>query len=96
MPDFPKDSKYYIVANNVVVGKMKDETGGVLIKGFVGLKSKMYTLITEDNHECKKAKGIKKNAAADELKHDYYKIFLFNRSYLRLEINRTQSKNIYT
>ena len=35
---------------------MKDETSGVSKKGFVGLKSKMYTFIREDNDESKKAK----------------------------------------
>ena len=36
--NYPKDSKYYNNANNLVVGKMKDETIGVPIKDFVGLK----------------------------------------------------------
>ena len=55
---YPKDSKYYNHSNNVVVNKMKDETSGTPIKRFVGLKSKMYTLITNDNHQSKKAKKI--------------------------------------
>ena len=33
---------------------MKGETCGVPIKGFIALKSKMYTFITKDNHESKK------------------------------------------
>ena len=33
---------------------MKDETCSVSIKGFIGLKSKIYTLITEENYESKK------------------------------------------
>ena len=48
---------------------MKDETSGMLIKGFVGLKSKMYTFITEHNHLSKKANGINKNVVDDELKY---------------------------
>ena len=31
-------SKYYDDSNKLVIGKMKDETGGVTIKEFVGLK----------------------------------------------------------
>ena len=49
--NYPKDSKYQNGANNLVVSKMKDETSSVPIKGFVGLKSKMYTFIKEENHE---------------------------------------------
>ena len=36
---------------------MKDETSGVSIKSFAGLKSKMNTFITENNHESKKRKS---------------------------------------
>ena len=52
---------------------MKDETCDVPIKGFVGLRSKMCTFVTEDNHEFKKAKGISKNVVDDELKYEDYK-----------------------
>ena len=36
-------SKYYDESNKLFVGKMKNETGGVAIKEFVGLKPKMYS-----------------------------------------------------
>ena len=47
-----------IMAVYLVVGKMKDETWYMSIKGFAGLKVKMYTYITKNEHECKKAKNI--------------------------------------
>ena len=72
---------------------MKDETSGLPIKGFLGLKSKSYTFITEENHETKKAKTINKAVANDELKYEDYKNVLFNRSYMRQDMNRIQSKN---
>ena len=37
-------SKHYHNSNKLVIGKMKDETAGVVIKDFVGLKLKMYFL----------------------------------------------------
>ena len=52
-------------ANNLVVRKMKDETCGVSIKGFAELKYKMYTFITDKNHESEKAKDINKNVLDD-------------------------------
>ena len=79
--NYPKDSKYYSNTNNLVVGKMKHESCGMPIKVFVGLKSKIYTFITEDNHKSKKAKGVNKNDD-DELKCEDYKYFLFNKSYV--------------
>ena len=39
---------------------MKNETGGVPIEEFVGLKRKMYSFLV-DNNEHKKAKAVNKN-----------------------------------
>ena len=53
----------------------------------------MYISITEYNHKSKKATSIDKNVVDDELKHEDYKDVLFNRSYMKHEINRIQSKD---
>ena len=42
--------KYYDKTNNAVLDKMK-----MPLQSFVGLKGKMYTYITDTEHECKKA-----------------------------------------
>ena len=39
--NYPKDSKFFDETNKKVIGKIKDEFGGVIIIEFVGLKSKM-------------------------------------------------------
>lgn len=52
---------------------MIDETRGVHIKDFVGLKSKLYTFMIKDIHESNKTKGINKNNVDDELKFKDYK-----------------------
>ena len=54
-------SKYYDNSNKLVIGKMKDETGGVAIEEFVGLKPKMYSFLVDNN---KKAKRVNKNVVA--------------------------------
>ena len=41
-----------------VIGKMKDETAGVAIKGFVRLKPKMCLYLVNDNSEQKMAIGV--------------------------------------
>ena len=40
------------------IGKMKDESEGKINIEFVGLKSKMYSLIDVDGKENKKGKGV--------------------------------------
>ena len=44
LSNYPKDSKCYKYANNLI-NKTKDESGGVHTKAFVGLTFKTFTLI---------------------------------------------------
>ena len=62
--DYPLNSKFFDPVNKKVIGKMKDEFKGKIISEFVGLKSKMYSLISIDDEEVTKAKGVNK-----EIKH---------------------------
>ena len=47
--NYPVNSKYYDPKNNAVPGKMKDEFKGKIISEFVGLKRKIYSLISVDD-----------------------------------------------
>ena len=42
--NYSKDSKFYDNSNKKVIGKIKDEMGGIIIDEFIGLKSKMYSI----------------------------------------------------
>jgi hypothetical protein len=60
----------------MVVGKMKDEAGGLIITEFVGLRPKMYSYITMQENkttfkESKRAKGIQRAAMTDIRHADY-------------------------
>ena len=54
--DYPLDLKFFDLANKNVIGKIKDEFKGKNINEFVGLKSKMYSLIRVDDEEVYKSK----------------------------------------
>ena len=56
--NYLKDSKLFDETNKKVIGKMKDEFGGVIVDEFVGLKSKMYSKKKNDGKECNTAKGV--------------------------------------
>ena len=45
--------------NKKVIGLMKDELGGQIIKEFVGLRAKTYSYLKENDDEDKIAKGTK-------------------------------------
>ena len=66
---------------------MKDELNGSKIVEFVGLKSKMYSLISKDDKEINKAKGVNK-----KLIHNEYLNVLFNKKVVRHNMKRVQSK----
>ena len=85
-------SKYYDNSNNVVVGKIKDETAGVALEEFVGLKPKIYSYLVDDKSEHKNAKGVNKNFVVT-ISHNEYKDVLLNKKCLRHLINRIQSKD---
>ena len=55
--DYQLDSKYFDPIKKKVIGKKKDELKGKIIDEFVGLKSKMYSLVIVDDKETTKAKG---------------------------------------
>ena len=64
-------------SNKKVIGKFKDETDGVPIVEFCGLRSKMYSIKLENDKEKKTGKGIKKSALKKKVNHENYLQCLF-------------------
>jgi hypothetical protein len=79
---------------------MKDETHGIPIQEFVGLRPKMYSILyTENNKQVEKktAKGIKKSVTKRKLRHAGYKECLFEKRQTMASMNqiRSESHEIY-
>ena len=51
--DYPKDSNFFDQANKKIIGKMKDNSEGKIIGGFVALKSKIYSMKNVDGKDGK-------------------------------------------
>ena len=83
--NFSKDSKFYDSQNEMVVGKTKDEDKGILINKFVGLKSKMHSMLSDDGKESNTAKGV--NIAT---RFNEFKDTLFNKKVIRRKMKRIQ------
>ena len=88
LSNFPVSSKYYCSDNKKVVGKMKDEYGGKSILKFVGLKSKMYSILDESNNEKITSKGY---ISFIEFQEFYDTVF--KKKILRYTMRRIGSKN---
>ena len=84
---YPKDYVYDDSLNKKVLGKIKDKLDGVKIVEVVGLKSKMYPLIADNDKEVNKVKGVNK-----KLRHNEYLDVLFNKKVVRHKMQRIQSK----
>jgi hypothetical protein len=79
--------------NKKVIGKFKDETNGIPIKEFIGLRAKMYSILIDDGHEKKTAKGIKNYVIRQKFNHKTYKDILFNECQNNISMNIIRSEN---
>ena len=77
--DYNKESPFYNAVNKKVIGKFKDESAGIPITEFVGLKSKMYSYVKDNEQTARTAKGIKKQVIKKDIRHEDYKHVLFNK-----------------
>ena len=91
--DYPENSPYFNKTNKKVIGKFKDEAAGVPIVEFVGLRSKMYSYIKDNDEGGKTAKGIKKNIITKNIKHEDYKEVLFNNKQMHHTMKTIRSNN---
>ena len=77
--DYNENSLFFDKTNKKVIGKFKDEAAGIPITEFVGLRSKMYNYMKDNQNGGKTAKGIKKSVIKNEITHDNYKNILLSR-----------------
>ena len=91
--DYPENSPYFDKANKKVIGKFKDEAAGIPITEFVGLRSKMYSYIKDNQKGGKTAKGIKKNIIKNNIKHKDYKNVLLENKQIHHTMKTIRSSN---
>lgn len=95
------ENNAYLETNKKRIGVMKDELDGMIMKEFIGLRSKLYSfeIIEKDADKAEKAekmtrtcKGIKKNVIKYTLKHEHYKKCLFQGDSKIVQINSIRSQ----
>ena len=101
--DYPTDSKHqsicnlYSIENKKTIGKFKDELNGRMGLEFIGLRSKMYSLLSEDGQK-NTAKGVSRAVIKHKLKHNSYRECLENKKINHESMKRIQSNfhELYT
>lgn len=93
LSDISKDHFLHDRTNAKVLGKMKSETGEKIIEEFVGIRSKVYSLLMFDGKNKKTCKGVNKAAAKDKLTHDNYRAAIFENKVMNVPFNQIQSKH---
>ena len=88
LSNYSKDSKFFDETNKKVIGKMKDEFGGIIVIEFAGLKSKMYSIKKIDGKEYNTATGVNVATEFDKLKD-----VSSNEKIIRHKMRRIQSKH---
>ena len=90
--NYPENLPYYCNTNKKIIGKFKDEACGIPITEFVGLKSKMYSYIKDNEKGGRTAKGIKKNVIKNNIKHEDYKRTLLNEEQMHHKMKTIRSQ----
>ena len=89
--DYSEDSRFFDPVNKKVIDRIKHELKGKIMNEFVGLKSKLYSLIAVDVEEVKKTKEVNKNVVENK-RHKEFVDVLFNKKIMRHKMKRIQSK----
>jgi hypothetical protein len=107
--DYPKDHPLYSTKNKKVAGKFKDESNGLIITSFVGLRSKMYSYNMDrpeldldkkggvNKHQ--KLKGVPRAVVSNSIDHELYKKCLMESDFkhsVTFYSLRSQNHQVYT
>ena len=82
--NFLRDFKFYYNKNQMVAGKMKIVYRRILVNKFVGLKSKIFSMLSDDGKESNTAKGV--NIATE---FNGFRDTLFNKKTVKNEKENT-------
>ena len=90
---YPEDHPLFSLKNMKVPGKLKDECNGALISEVVCLRSKMYSILQDNDKNTKKAKGTVKCVVEKLITHQNYKDALFKKIAFKHGMDMLRSKD---
>ena len=90
--NFDKNHRFYDKSKEKVIGYLKSEYGNEVVKEFVGLKSKLYSIIYGNNLNKNTAKGLQKAILNKFVRHKHYLNVIRNSIAYNSTMRRIQSK----
>lgn len=97
--DFPVNNVYGVpLCHKKIPGLFKDELNSEIMTDFVGLRSKMYSVLSEGVEIMKKAKGVKKSVLKKQIDfNDYLQCLVFGDVFKVIQNTfRTKLHTMYT
>ena len=81
--NYKSNHPLYNNSNKSIIGKFKDETGGIPPKEYIGLRTKMYSMLVPGGDLKQTASGIKDSVKKRLLHHELYKQTLIGPSFIQ-------------
>jgi hypothetical protein len=81
--NYPQDHPNFDVSKKLKPGYFKDEMGGNPIEEFIGLRSKMYSILASNGNTKKTAKGVSRRVKDEVITHQDYKETLFKKKTMK-------------
>ena len=96
--DYPPSHPCHSKRNTKRLGFFKDETNGVPILEFIGLRAKMYSIRLGDGSTKMTAKGIDRGFVKHSIKHEQYKACLeeYTRTTAKFKTIRSSHQELFT
>ena len=91
--NFDKNHPSYSDENMKKVGYLKSEYGNKHVNEFVGLKSKLYSILYDNDKNKSTAKGLQKSVLKKYIKHQHYCDVIEKNNVYSTKMTRIQSKN---
>ena len=91
--NFSKDHELYDDKNNKALGYLKSEYGEKCVNEFIGIKSKSYSIIYDEESNKRTAKGLQKAVLKKFIKHNHYKKVIEENNVFVTNMTRFQSKS---
>jgi len=90
--NFDKNHPLFSEKNKKLIGYLKSEYGEKIMNEFVGLKSKLYSILYDEKSNKKTAKGLQKTILNKYINHEQYRNVILSNKLFSSSMNRIQSK----